>query len=299
MDAQPPPRDRRAELRATAAELQERFRDAFVGRCVVRVLELRPFDRAVAIASRAFIAFLPLAIVANSLSPAAQDGGFAEALIDRLGLEGEGAERVRQLFATPDEVRGGITFLGVLVLVYSVLGFARLLARLYEAAWRLPPGGLRGLARGLVWIAAVVAYVSFVGPLLRAAEDHVGGVVSHVMLFISATLVWLFTPYILLAGRIPFRSLLPTGLLTAAALGIFGFFSAIYMPEAVSNSGERYGLVGVSFSIVSWLIGVGVALVLTAAVGAVAAERWVPPDGLGPSEDRPAPQPLGDHVGDL
>ena len=121
-----------------AADLHARFLETFVGRCVDRIVELQPFDRALAIASRAFIAIFPLAIVATSLSPTARSGGFAEGLIERFGLEDRGAALVRELFASPTQVRSGTTFFGILVLIYSVFSFARLLARMYEAAWHLP-----------------------------------------------------------------------------------------------------------------------------------------------------------------
>src|SRR5262249_24350898 len=96
----------------------------------------------------------------------------------------------------------------------------------------------------------------------------------------TGSLVWLVTPYLLLAGRIPYRSLLPTAILTAVTIDAFGIASTIYMPNAMNTSAQRYGLVGVAFTFVSWLIGLGVAIVITAAVGAVTAERFVPPPGV-------------------
>src|SRR5690242_21309647 len=42
------------------------FFKTFVGRCVERILELRPFDRALALASRSFVALIPLGLVAQS-----------------------------------------------------------------------------------------------------------------------------------------------------------------------------------------------------------------------------------------
>ena len=64
-----------------------------MGQCVDRIIELRPFERALGLASRAFIAALPLAIVTTSLTPAAREGGLAQGLIDRFGLTGDGRRR--------------------------------------------------------------------------------------------------------------------------------------------------------------------------------------------------------------
>jgi membrane protein len=258
-------------------DLHAWFLETFVGKCVDRIIELQPFDRALAIASRAFIAIFPLAIVATSLSPTARSGGFAEGLIERFGLEDQGAALVRELFASPTQVRSSTTFLGILVLVYSVFSFARLLARMYEAAWHLPKSGVRGAMRGLVWVAGLAAYAMFLLPLRDGLIDNTGPVIGDLVVLLTATAIWLFTPWVLLAGRIPWRSLLPTAVATAITMGAVSVWSGFYMPGAITTAGERYGLVGVAFSLVSWLIAIGLALLVAAAVGAVGAERWVPP----------------------
>ena len=183
---------------------------------------------------------------------------------------------MRQLFATPSEVKGGVTAFGMLVMLYSVYSFARLLARTYEAAWHLPKAGVGGAARGILWVLELALYVSLLSPIRRAVDDNAGTVVSDVVSIALSTLVWLVTPYLLLAGRVRYRALLPTALLTAASLGIASAVSAIYMPNAITTSAERYGLVGVAFTFVSWLIGISVVVVVAAAIGAVTAERYLP-----------------------
>jgi membrane protein len=262
------------------------FLQTFPGRCVERTLELRPFDRALALASRAFVALLPLGLVAQSLSPGARQGGFAQGIIDRFGLEGAGADAVRQLFATPEQVRAGTTVLGLLVLLYSVYSFARLLARMYEDAWHLPRSGLSGATRGIAWVLGLAAYVALLAPLRSAITGHTGTLLRDVVLIATTGAIWLLTPYALLGGRIPFRSLLPTALVTTVAMWIVSAVSAFYVPGSITSAAERYGLAGVSFTFVSWLIGVSVAVLIAAAIGAVAAERWVPP--LAAVEEDPA-----------
>jgi membrane protein len=265
------------------------FDGTYLGQCLIRIVELRPFDRALALASRAFVALLPLAIVSTSLSPAARDGGFAQGLIDRFQLSGDGARLVRQLFATPNQVRGGVTILGLLVLIYSVFGFARLLARLYEDAWRLPRAGVRGMARALLWIGVLGAYMGVVIPVRKAVSHDTGPFLATVAVVATIVLIWLLTPYLMLAGRIPYRSLLPTAIITAAAMLASGAVSEVYMPSAITTSGHRYGLVGVSFSLVSWLIGISLVLLVSAAIGAVTAERWLPPPARDAAEPATGP----------
>ena len=69
-----------AEVRWQARRLRALhawFEPTFAGRCLERIIELQPFERALGLASRAFVAMLPLIIVASALSPAARHDGFA------------------------------------------------------------------------------------------------------------------------------------------------------------------------------------------------------------------------------
>ena len=83
----------------------------FAGRCIYRFVELEGFDRAIALASRAFIAVIPLAVVASAFTPA--DASLADRLVERFQLEGDAATAIRQLFTTPTDVRGAATVVGL------------------------------------------------------------------------------------------------------------------------------------------------------------------------------------------
>jgi membrane protein len=257
------------------------FEPTFAGRCVERIVELQPFERALGLASRAFVAMLPLIIVASALSPAARHDGFADGLIDRFDLSGEGAAYVRQLFATPDQVRGSTNVVEIVVLLYAVFSFARLLARTYERAWRLPRAGFQGAFRGLVWVASVVGYIGVLVPLRTFATENTGTLVANGVVVLLSALVWLFTPYVLLAGRVRWQALVPTSVLTAIALGGTTLVGKVYLPHQFSTAGALYGLAGVSFTIVSWLIVLCIVILVAAAIGAVAGERWFTPQSTG------------------
>jgi membrane protein len=249
------------------------FRGTLAGECAERTIELRPLERALALSSKAFVAIIPFAMVSASISPASRRGGFAEGVIDRFDLEGTSADAVRRLFATPEEVQGGVTAVGVIVLLASVFSLARSLGRLYEEAWHLPP--LRGaeLWRGLVWVLVMGGWVAFVLPLRDALVDATGSVLSTLVILATGTLLWLLTPYLLLAGRVRRPRLLTTGLVTAALLLLYSAASEIYLPRTLETSAERYGLVGVAFALLSWLVGFFLAIIVGAAIGAVAGEK--------------------------
>ena len=69
----------------------------------------------------------------------------------------------------PPEATGTISLLGFLLVIYSVFSLTRYLQRTYEAAWGLPPAGLRGTLNGLGGMAlllSMVAALAVVGSLL-------------------------------------------------------------------------------------------------------------------------------------
>jgi uncharacterized BrkB/YihY/UPF0761 family membrane protein len=52
--------------------------------------------------------------------------------------------------------------------------------------------------------------------------------------------------------------------------------SGIYMPILVTWSADKYGLIGIAFSIQSWLLTASFVVVVGAVVGAIASERFAP-----------------------
>jgi membrane protein len=89
----------------------------------------------------------------------------------------------------------------------------------------------------------------------------------------------MFTPFILLGRRVHPRVLVPGGVATAILLTAFNLGSRVYLPESTTTNVQRYGLVGVTFTILTWLFAFSLMLIVSAASGAVLAERrfgWTP-----------------------
>ena len=66
------------------------------------------------------------------------------------------------------------------------------------------------------------------------------GVLAFAVSLASATGLWLATPYLLLERRIQWRRLIPTGLITAVALNLFGVGSALVMPHALGSAANEH-----------------------------------------------------------
>jgi len=254
------------------AGLRARVERTLVGQVVLRLAELNPVERGLALGSKLFTAVVPLAIILSSLTSSRD--AVATRLIEGFGLSGTGAAALRELLRVPAGQTGSaISVIGVLVLIYSLLSFSRALQRVYQDAWRLPAMRSRGMAWGLLWIVAFAVWFSLSTPIARALHArglNVGAVVVSVAL---GSILWMVTPFILLGRRVAMRALLPGGVATAILLVVFNVGSRVYLPHSTTTNVERYGLVGVTFTILTWLFAFSLTLIASAAIGAVVSER--------------------------
>jgi membrane protein len=252
---------------ARMGHLRERFRETLVGRLVERFFELRPIERGLALGTKLFTAVVPAAIIVSGLF--ASPNALPTRIIDGLNLRGSGAAAVHTLFAAPSSSAGSaVGIIGVLVMLYSLLSFARSLQRLYEEAWRLPPMRT-GVAWGSVWLVAFAVYFSLSTPLSRALHDNGLTVSAFLVSLFAGAVLWSLTPAILLGRRVPIRSLGRGGLVTALLLTLFNLGTKLYVPHSMTTNVNRYGLVGVTFTILTWLFAFSLVLIASAAAGAV------------------------------
>ena len=235
---------------------------------VRRVLDMEGVDRAIVLAAQAFTALFPLLIVYGSFVSNTGENQTAQRLIERFDLDESSAATVRSLFeAGPEDAQFQI--LGVLLVFLSALSFTRAAQRLYERAWELPRSGLRGTGWGVIWLVALLLWLS-VQPIVSGDLD---GPLAVIASLASGCLVWLVTPYLLLGRRISGRRLVPGAVLTAVAMTVVGVGSAIAMPRVLSDAAQEFGTIGVAFGLISWLTVVAFALMGAAAGGAVLAEE--------------------------
>jgi membrane protein len=232
-------------------------------RSLRRFVEIEGVERTIVLSAQAFSALFPMLILVASVQSRDGNSGISDELVDRFELEGASAESVRRAFATPDEVTGSTGALGLFILILSALAFTRALQRLYERAWVLPSLGLRASGWGLLWLALFSGYWALTSVL---------GEGSTVLSLALGSVLWLVTPYILLARRVRWRRLVPQALLSATGLVAFGSAAVVFMPEVVASSAEQFGVVGVSFALLTWLLGASFTLVAAAALGAAIVE---------------------------
>ena len=240
-------------------------------------------NRGMVFAATLLLCLFPFLIVVSALAgrPAAQS------LTRYTGLNSQAAADIGYLFASPAATTSAVA--GTASMVFFVFGgiaAAAALQQIYEQAFDLPHRRIKDLPHRLAWLAVLIAaslLAGWAGPWLR----HAGGSA----LLAAAGLVWAIgfwwlTMRILLAGRISCRALFPaacaTGVLYVAMQTVF---SLVFSAMVISDE-HTYGPIGTIFALLSYLIAIGVVVILGAVAGRAWRER-----SPGPSETGHLPLP--------
>lgn len=233
-----------------------------------RFVAVQAVDRGVAIGAHAFTAIVPMLMVYSVVRPQRDASTFAERVIARFDLDSPSADAIREAL-TPHTLEGSsVSVIGLLLLVIAALSFTRAVQRLNESAFGLAPRGFRGTGAGLLWL-AVFLIPTTIRPLVSELDGHAERIVLALLISIA---FWTATPTVLTGRRISAKTALPAGLIAAIAMTALSTASAIWLPHSVTTSAAQYGVIGVAFAFVSWLVGAGLTLAASTVSGAVIAE---------------------------
>jgi membrane protein len=259
------------------AGITERLQHSYLGRCLSTFVQIGGIDRATALAAQAFTALIPLLLLlTTALSPGGRNVA-GDGLVLRFGLSGESADAVEALFARTGQASIGA--LSIVLLLFSGLSLTRRLQNLYLQAWRLTPAaGVRrsmNAAFGLAALVLELALLYFARRLIGALPIPAG--LSWVLAALVNLVLWTSVPWLLVDRRIPWRRLLPSGLIAGIAVALYGVASTVYMPALIENYSRRYGIFGVTLALVGWLLAVSFIVVVATVLGAEldrAPEPW-------------------------
>jgi membrane protein len=251
-----------------SSAFRARLEESFPGRCVGSFVEMQGLDRAMAIASQAFTALIPLLILTSAALPTGSETGVSDALVRRFELTGESARSVELVFAQSQPGTVGVGSL--LLLLFSGVSLTRRLQRLYLHSYGLPSlPGVRGSFNAALALCALlveVALLSLLRTLVRALPlEWTLGIPLTV---VAGLVFWTSVPFLLLDRRVAWRRLIPGGVLAGAGISLYGVATTFYMPRLMAAYSERYGLFGVTVALVGWLLCVAVILVATTVVAA-------------------------------
>ena len=226
-------------------------------------------NRAMLTAATLLLCFFPFLIIANALAGRTA----ASSLARHLALDKQAAADVGHLFTSSAATSSAVTGLAWVFLILGGIAAATAIQGLYERAFKLESRGARDMPRRLIWLAVLVGcsvLAGSAGPGLRSAG---GPALLAVIGLVVLTGFWWFTIWFLLAGRISWRDLFPSAVATAVFwVGMEAVFSVIFS-GMVTSYDKKYGPIGVVFALMSWLIAIGVVIILGAVAGIVWRER--------------------------
>ncbi|MCM3886276.1 ribonuclease BN [Frankia sp. R82] len=214
--------------------------------------------------------FFPFVITLAAVSPL-RPGGAAEIIVRRMGLNHDAALAVERLF-TPHSggsAQAEWTVLGAVWLSLGGLSLAGAVQSVYLRVFRVPAFGLRGVPAQAVWLAGLIVFLAGTTATGAALTGTVVGQVCQALIVIAAMglLFWIGT-WVLVRGRLAWRDILPVAVFTTIGLTGLGVVSRLLFSTSIVENERNYGEIGVVFTLLSWLIGLGVVLTGGAIVGA-------------------------------
>jgi membrane protein len=225
-------------------------------------------NQAMLLAGTLLLCVFPLFIVLSALVGRGAASGFSK----RLGLNQQAAADMGHLFTSSATTSATISTASLVLLVLFALAGATAIQQLYERIFDLGSRGARDMLRRLIWAGLVVGWIALgdlVGPTLRAG----GPVLFGIVILVAFTGFWWFAMRFLLSRRVPWRRLLPSAVATGLCwLGMVAVFAATFSGMVISSY-DRYGPVGIVFDLLSYILAVGVVIILGAVVGIVWHDR--------------------------
>jgi membrane protein len=227
------------------------------GRIWRRGAELELLHRSMGFAALGLVTLMPLLIVVAAAAPF-QRTGFAQWVVDGMGLSPHPADAVRKLFATPRRVLSTTSALSLASLAIFGLSFAASVETGYRKVWELPAGPWHSVWRRAVWLAGLTAYLfaeAQSGEFLKHGWHQAAARITLTLVF--GVLFFWWGQRFLLGNIVTWRATLPGAVLTMAGLvGLRGFSWMVFSPLIVTNA-LTYGSVGTVLMVQCWLIGVG------------------------------------------
>jgi membrane protein len=229
-------------------------------------------SRGMVFAAILLLCLVPFIIVLNALA-----GHTAlTSLARRIGLSHEAAADLGRLFAPPTSTSAAISGLGYVLFILGGIAAAATIQDLYERVFELEARGFKNVPHQLAWLAALIGAFLVAGRLGPPLHQHAGPVVLGLFGFVGVGLFWWFSMWLLLAGRMRWRELLPAAIATGICwVGMEAVF-ALTLSSSIVSDYDKYGAIGIVFAVMSYLIAIGVVIILGAVAGVVWRERKGP-----------------------
>jgi membrane protein len=263
------PRLRSARYKALAAA-RDRFEGSLAQSFLARLKALDFADQAMLFGGGLLVSLLPFVILLSAFASQRVDDDISL----RLGLDRPAAGIVDHLFTSSPATLNVATATSLIFLIAGMLAVTSSLQQIYEKVFRQDHRGIRDLGRLLTWIVvlcgAMVAESLSERPVSSAAA---GGWLAPLITVAIMTPFFWWTMHFLLAGRVAWRTLLPSAVITGVLYGGLGIFSKFYFSGTIITDSKTYGTIGAIFGLMTWFIAIGAVIILGAVAGAVWEDR--------------------------
>jgi membrane protein len=262
--------DSRSAIGNALRAARVRFQGSLAGSFIRQLSALDFASQAMLFGASLLISLLPFVILLSAFASHRVDGDISL----RLGLDRRAAGIVDHLITSAPATANAATITSLIFVTAGMFAVASSLQQIYEKVFRQSHRGLRDWYRLLAWIVVLcltVVLESVVGKLARNAPAG-GWLAPLATVAITAPFAW-WTMDFLLAGRVPWRRLLPSAIVTGVFYGGLGVFSRFYFSDAIISDSNTYGTIGAIFGITTWLIAIGAVVILGAVAGSVWEER--------------------------
>lgn len=258
---------RLAGTKARVARLRDRAGATTAGEVQRRINELEVTNQAAILAALAMVLVVPALVTVAAVLPVGSSHGLAASWGRHLGLDAQAAANVRKLFITDRTVHTSTTAFSAVFTIVSAYAWPAQLQRTYNTIWGLPRRGMRDLWRPVLWVPSLFVLSASVAASGSIAPGPIGALLTGLVGF-PVLLAWIWwTQHFLLAGRICWRALLPGALATTIALVASSVLTSLLLSRAVTTNYDRYGPIGVVFTLMSWLTIFSVVMVAGVLVG--------------------------------
>ncbi len=243
-----------------------RFERSWIEDLLRHVKAVDMFDWTLMFAAELLWSVLPLLILLSSLANHRIDDDLSE----HIGLDRKAALIIRDVFRNKPEHAVIPILTGLLFSLAGTIAVVRSLQVLYERIFEQQPRGWRDLLRVFAWIVILLGLLVLEADLAAPVRTAVGPVVGRAVSLVVVTLFFGWTIHFLLAGRVRWRLAVEPALVTGLLWLCLVLFSALFLSSDVTSNRTDYGTIGVVFSLLTWFVLIGTAIVL----GAVGGVFW-------------------------
>lgn len=246
------------EVDDTMAGLGATWRRSAPGRLWKQAVHIELMHRSMGFAALGFMTLMPLLVVVAATTPWEHRPGFAQWVVDGMGLDRTGADGVRSLFAAPRHILSATSAWSMASLAYFGLTFVASVETGYRKIWDLPSGPWHRDLRRTVWLAVLTAYLFCESQSAAVTgSGPLRGTGRIALTFVLGVLFFAWGQRFLLGGMVALRTALPGAVFTMLGLAGLRIFSRLFFAPLIVSNAVTYGPVGTVLTLETWLVGVG------------------------------------------